>query len=571
MPHPLLLPSDIGSQLWQPELHPLTVRVWFTGRSRIQTGSDPGGGPIFSGAYYNVADFDLGPRRSADDRLRISLSKPVIPGIGDEVNASEIQIGLINTDHAIATVQGGAILDPAAIESGRIGIEVEFPGTSQILQYYSGRITGHPEESAGQTTLSVRDAMWEIIKRPVLFEDIGQDTYVNGGSLFNNPYTVNIGNSLMSLYDGYVLWNEAAELITTVTNTSNGAINLTNIGIATGAKLGKYTLEFIDPVAFRVTYPDSQIFTGNRNQNFTSQHITIDSAWWLGTAEPGVKIEWQVYWTASGNPVTLAINLLIKGWLQNYGSIPAINAPPASMPIKWASFKLAEAVFADYKVFVSETNKSNDVWKRVAGSRPLSYLNLAQKILSHVGCTIGIDLAGELVCQHPFLFDETIYELTDESAIISHSVKPEKKYNYLRWQYGYNDQASNFGVEAPATDLRYDPDSEPEEFVSSFPYYKSAVSFEEMESIKDIYRRRFFNQQIFINAKVTPSFGLAAMPGDHYRLKTTTQPILNKWVEVVEVSKGINDDGDLVMIEVQDPEGPAPKFCAYKLCAPMVY
>jgi len=580
MPHPFELNLNLRTALakMSGEIIP---RILLRARTKKNIGVPPA---VIIGDDYEEIFFDVSDRLHKEGQVRTTMSKPILPTNDNNLFVtSKISLPFLNPDKFFAATQSGAILDPASIELAELFIEAEITGSTDTIDIGRWRVSDIPAESKDRTILSGRDNLYNLAKESVLFEYFGkinkeiQDTYVNGqGNLINKFVTIITTHGEAKYYDGYVFFREDAEVTPAITNDKASQLELTNLTIKNRALLGKYTIEFRDANSYFVTHPDGTTLEGVLTSIFDSDSITIIPEFWggfdLATLVPGdqlsgidVKIEFNVFNSQSGNPITLVKNIIEKAFKDNWGEIPTF---PLDLPVDWVAFDRAERIFKAYEVFVSETNE-NSKFERVPGNKPLNCLQFCQKILDHVGCSLIHNLSGEISLKLPYLFDDPIFEVTDDTAIMEHSVIGNvRRVNNVTFQYGYNAYNDNYGAALPVVDIRADDTREKEPETFSFPYYKAGTSDNKMRWLRDLLMNRIITSPVQMSLKLLPNFGIAAMPGDRVKVVTSTQPIMSIYVEYYNVSRIVASDGTGLVkaFKIQSPEGKEPVFCTFLLC-----
>jgi hypothetical protein len=293
--HILELPANVRDELFTTAVAPMQVNVLMTTKAKTVTGYDPDGTPQYSTTYSSVT-WPLTNRLRPNRKISLEYSKPYLPLDGGDniIKAGRVVLDLTNTDEAFALEQAGAILSPNSLEQSRVNLELNVNG--QQFPLFRGKVYGGPGEFRGRTTIVIRDVLWSCAREAVTFErfDPSQSTYMAGGSLNANP--VSAGGA--EYYDAITVWTQDAVPATSVTNENAEEVGITRINVANGAKLGKYTIEFLSGGFFNMTYPDNTIPNGTLTQNFTSPYVDIpQSAWIVPNAQilGGKRIEFFVY------------------------------------------------------------------------------------------------------------------------------------------------------------------------------------------------------------------------------------------------------------------------------------
>jgi len=584
MPHPLDLTGDLKEILFNNVVQDLKTRVWFKGRARVATITN--GFPVFTGGFQDVF-FELSNRVLGD--ITLSLSRPFLPLQGSEnsIKATQIKVQVQNTDGFIATTQDGAVIDPDSIEGGTIYVSLGFDSTLDEFDLFTGRIIGLPTEERGKTIFQVRDTIWEGIKTPLQFENYGningkiQESREVNGALINTVVTLENPRGFdYEALAGYALYGEDATIITAVSNSDVDTIGLDKLTIKNAADLGRYFIEFVDDTEFRVTHPDNTILYGNIDDDFESDFLLIKAVDWdakvakavivgldtetIFVASREVKIEIQVYWSASGNPVSIIKNLIEKGLAQNWGDEPGLGATTSNQRVAWSTFDELEVRFDGYEVFVSVTNGDNKVFERRAGNKPINAITLAQEVARHIASAIVIDNNGMITISGPFVYDSTLHPLDDDFAIMKHKVTGIKRSNFVITKYGYNDLANTYGLDTENQDLRQNTDIEFEELTFSFPFYKAGINDNQVQLVRDLFIDRIVRNPVQIEATIKRNFAITMIPTDRFQLDTATQPKLSGIFEVFKIGKGFEKEGKATLFKIQDNQIPEPKFCTFQ-------
>ncbi|NIV12883.1 MAG: hypothetical protein GWN62_16860 [Aliifodinibius sp.] len=602
MPHPLELPVQAQiDALYRMSIGQIKPVVRFIGRALEVTGTHPGGAPIFG---TNYVDIDLDISNRVRGKITVSMEKPRIAN-DDETGivVSEIGLDIINTDEYFAVTQTAAILSPADIDNAEIQIFARLEGVTDVVPIYRGRVISRPVESRGLCQFRIRDIGWNIIRKPMLHEFIDRIpvTILPGGgvqypgnavsvvgqqgidvddfNLLSSERRVTTPNGYIAFYSGIVTFSALGDPIVDVTNNDPSKIKIRTINIKNKAKLGRYKLLFDGKHSFTLTYPDNSTYSGNLFEPFTSPAVDIPLAAWAlsninyttGTfLQPsfdvdarGVEIEFQVWYTVSGNPGTIIKNLIEKGLAENVGTLPNTGSgtnPYTQLRVDWPTFDEMEKRFADICVFVSETNKDNSVWERKTGNQPVSWLRIAQRVADHVASFIVIQPDGLITVKLPYIDDTTIYDLTTEEAITAHTINPVDQFNYLSVQYAY-DHSNNAYLVSADKDFRTFPEYEENRITVNAPYFKGGVSKRQAEWLRDTLARHYYPTQVSLNITVTPQMGLTLLPGDKVQLISREQPRIETYAEIRKVDKTIGGTCNIEATPIDNPEGAAFTLC----------
>lgn len=570
--HVLDLPATLRDELFTHSPGPIVPVVTVETLVKKNTGLNPDGTWSFGGPFTSEM-WDITDRINVKGKITLTSSKPVLPLDGSEniIKAGRVVLQIINTDTHFAVEQEGGIISGPGIESGTVNIIASLnhdrPGASLLgpilLPMFRGKIYSRPEEKFGETVLEVRDELWDVVKKPITYEQFGpnQRTYFSAGTLVSTSEAV----AGVDYYAGVSVWGPNATKLTSVINQGSDVIEVGEIVVKNGAKLGKYRIDFQDGGAFIITYPDNLQFTGTTTANFTSQFIDIPaSSWFVATNPIGKRIEFFVYKTMSGNPVDIILNELEKAFKGNYGSAPSA---PGVLPIDYSSFNAARSYFSGTTVYVSETNKNNTVWLKRKGKKPLNTLQMCQKVADHIMSQIVIDNFGNISLKSPFRGpNETIHELTDSDGIMAASFLPVRATNFYKFQYGWNDMSETYSSFIPK-DERVDPlTDEIEEVVIYLPYYKSGVNDAEASNIAEAMMTRILRSFTRISLKVKPQFALPMKAGDRIKVKTESYPIMELTVEIYDANVDLGGVGVFKAVKIPDIIEEPTTFCEGQFC-----
>lgn len=576
--HLYQLPVALRDALLSSAIAPMRVVAMFSAYSKAVLGYTPAGEPIFTTGYPMTVWVDVD--RLSNAPVTISRQKPILPSDGQSENlptASEVQLQFINTDGYFSATQLGAILDPSRIEQAEVMLYVQVgDDTATRMPIYRGRVIGLPEESAGITTITIRDSLYGVIREPVLYEKFSQQqqTQVVGqgyaASLQNGVSVIGPVGDQATFYDGIVSWSEDGQPLTSVSNSKPDDITITKVVIGNAALTGKYTLEFMDPTNYRVIYPDNEILTGTIGADYpvgmTNHSIAIPASSWIVTGDPtGAKIEFYVSYVFSGNPFTAMMNIIEKGITKAWGTAPTFSS---ALPVDWAAFTAARAYFTNWKVYVDVTNKDNRVWSKRKGARPLSCLQLAQRIADHVGCQIIIDNYGLISIAVPGIYPDLDLKIRDDGqqpAVMAVSINAQERSNFLKVNYGFSNINDSFSSHR-IVDNRSSPNDEIVEYVINFQFYKQNVSTYEVARLSQMLSDRILKSFTRLTLKLKPNWGMSLIPGDRFRLITSQAPKLDMFVEVYKVDATIGGEVVVGCIKVSPPGAPSSNFCEVKFC-----
>lgn len=577
--HLYQLPVALRSALLSTAIAPMRVIAQFSAYTKVVIGTTPAGDPIFSAGYPLSVWLDVD--RLSNAPVTLNRSKPILPSDGQSENlpmASEVQLQFNNHDSYFAATQIGAIFDPARIEQAEVMLYLQVgEDVATRMPIYRGRVIGLPEETAGTTTITIRDSLYGVIREPVLFEKFSpnQQTQVVGqgaaATLQNGTASIGPVGDTVTYYDGIVSWTEDGQPLTSVSNSKPDDVQFTKVVISNGALTGKYTLEFQDASTYRVIYPDNEILTGNVATDYpgvgiTNHTISIPASAWIVTGVPtDAKIEFFVSATFRGNPVTAIMNLVEKGLTKAWGTQPTFSN---ALPVDWAAFTAARAYFNNWHVFVDVTNEDNKVWSKRKGAKPLSCLQLAQRIADHIGCQIMIDNYGLISISVPGIFanpDLVMRDNGQQPAVIACTIDAQERSNWIKINYGFSNINESFSSHR-IIDNRPHPNDEITEYVVNLPFYKQSVSTYEVQRLGQLLSDRILKSFTRLTLKVKPNWGVAFVPGDRFRLITSEAPRVDMYVEVYRCDITIGGEVVLGCIRIAAPTEEFASFCTAVFC-----
>lgn len=525
--------------------------------------------------------------RLLDSPVQLSASKPVLPNDGQAENlprATEVSLAFNNTDTHFATTQVGAMLEAGLIEQAEFQIFAQVDGQTGLLPLYRGRAVGLPQEEFGRTIVTIRDSLWDLVRKPVLYGKLGQgqQTQVVNNTLVHSTITIGTGSSQVELYDGIVAFAEDGQALTTVTNTDPDKIVLKRIVLNNGALPGKYTIEFTSSTQFKVTYPDNEFLTGSITTLYPGALNPVNIApgdWEVQQvpdpnnpggptipADPkGTTIEFYVSTVMKGNPVAIIELLLEWGLTDGWGNTPV---KPATLPVDWQAFADVRQAYSGFTVYVDSTNRDNSVWLLKRGSKPQNILALCQQIADHIGAQVTVDNFGWISLTAPGVFPRQAHLLSDAyptPAIEELRIVAQERSNYFLFKYGFNSVSQNSAA-VRLYDERVQPTDEKVEQVINLPFFKQNVNLWEVESISGVYMDRILRSFVRLEMRVKPNWALAIVPGDRFHVVTTQPPVVDMYVEVYSVDKSLGGIGIVRAVKIEEPRVEQATFCTSRFC-----
>lgn len=569
MPHIFDLHPWFATLLSRSANPPIQPRILVQGRAKLKTGEAANGQPIFGTTYHNVT-FEVTSRIAAP--INLSNSRPIYPTgqLGDNLTATEVQVVLTNPRREMAVTQGGAIIDPDSITDMKMYVNARIGDIDALyLSYvlYRGAVVGRPLEEFHKSTFTIRDVSWSAIRQQVVFERFGvkqRTVYTPGVGLSNSPYWWSPGvpaGREVKWWDAIAVFTENGQLRTSVSNSKPDDISIREITTKNGALLGKYALEFVSNTQFRVTYPDNQVFGGDISTDFISPYVDIPAAAWVATGNPlGAKIDWNAYYTVSGNPVTIIMNLIEKALLEGLtvGSVPSFFP---SLFVDYANFLALEQRYKHHTVYVSETNPDNKVF--TGDGKPFNWMTLAQKVADHINCSLVVTQSGELTISSPRTSAATVQTISDSDWITSAQIEAVEVGNYFVIKYGQNPVSKAYGGQI-TIDRRTSTSEAIVKTEIYLPYYKVEVSDSVMESMADEWLQRILDGYTRLTVKVTPAFGIGAAVNDIYNVNIVTQPSISGLFQVYSVDKFIGGECTLKLVKYTSLA--ASSLCNFDIC-----
>jgi hypothetical protein len=602
MPHLLELSAAIQNLLYRPATPALSPKVVLYGRAKVSLSVNANGSHNFSSDYRPVT-VDL-TNRLSDTPIRLVTKIPGIPtGKGNSAQGSNVTVSLLNTDSYLATTQDGAILDPDSIRNMKMKISVTFGG--QEIQLYEGRAIGHPEESRGETIFTLRDAVADMIDKPLKFENLDQlqSTSYAGGIYTDSYYEENQAR----FHAAYTRFDYRGLSVASLENSGSdiGLLNIDFTGpeiLTRSLDLGAFQISFLNETNFRLSGPNVPDYYGSILGDFLTPFCKIRASDWVVNGDPtGTEIKFQTYYTASGNPISLMKRMIEHAYLGTWGNTPT---QPAFLPVDWATFDYLESVYSGVTVFVSETNDNNSVFAFTSTNKPVSVKNVLEKISEHIGCYLTIDTQGRITLTNHYLSPGDLVPTLNSDMIKTHKlVGGLVRYDGIQVSYGFD--GSDGSPASEYTYLRdtiqeYDPtqayiagaivrfsgvfyqavaDNPAGVFVLeswevyhsaiyslSFPYYKTGVSDQRIQHLTCHFLSKVFTQHEQITCDILPNIGIALKAGDRVYLQLNQQPKRTIYAEAIRVSQIVGGDVVATFQRIDQPVRPETR-CVGNWCS----
>lgn len=571
--HPAQAPAAIAPILWR-GMAQIKARVWITAHTRFVTGVNGAGNPTFGSTF---AEYQWEVTPALLNAPRISLERPqYITAESDGMRVTECTIELFSENGQLAATQDGAILRRNDLEQARVNIYADVGGT--LIAWFSGRISGMPEERAGVTTIRATGFDWECLRKPVKYENYGvvyqglvnssqQAVYADSGFRTTAAH-IPVLSSHVCVEHGITYFDGGGRQAPNVTQSGGEGIALLQIDLKNSIDCGIYKITFRDAKNYTVTYPKGQNMAGiitanlgytyNGNIPVLTGDIGIRPEFWEGEDGTGAAFEFRVSWAASGNPVAIAFSLIEKGLNDSWGQLPT-GLAKMDIPA-WAA---AIRRFESFTVHVDATNKDNSVFENKRDSLPLTVAQLAQRILDHVGCSLCLNINGEVSITLPYLDDVPVYPHSTADTITEPILINASDYltNYVTVQYAWNGQS--YGASNPPMDLRINPQSQIVEKVISLPYFKAGIGRRFAQWAAETFVRRFMGTQVVVSYGVHAGAGLLAQAGDRITIESNTLPRLDGIAEIFKVDKecGTEQGSRITAHLIQSHEGPRALIC----------
>lgn len=593
MAHLLDLSPDQRDELISLGVAAILPRVILSGQMKGSVSTNAAGVVTFS-PNYQTSEFDV-TKGIRNNRLVIKLQVPVLPTQnGRSSQAGDVQVQIDNTVHYVATVQEGAFLDYNNLQDLEFTITVECGGMTP-LPIYRGKVIQQPTEEEGLTTFQLAPTIWDILDVELVLEkatggDIETVFSVDPttGVITNTTYT----DPLLRVehFHGIVTFDEWGQSRAAITNDSAEKIDLTQVdfsdytepltGITYYPLLGKYTLEFFSETGFQVTQPDNQVFTGNTALDFTQGYLSIPATAWNILSDPtGAKLELFAYYTVKGNPVSMVKNLLYKALSGNWGY--DFSADPA-LPVDWSTLATLESMYDGTTIYVSETNRDNEVFSPHTPDKPFRIRDFCQKILDHIGCQLTFTPEGKLTVNSSWylLPSQQVRQYTSSQLssgtqrAASHRIfGGNPRFDAMIIRYGLNAYTGNY---AGKYEFREGVRTKYNSLSAAYDYYKSGIHDFDIAGMDSRTWAVVKKSDIRLEMSLLPNWGLPVNIGDRFSVSFTVQPILpntanglGEFWEIYDINKPI---GDVVKVQAKAiPEPVAIKrICEFVICTNVI-
>jgi len=493
---------------------------------------------------------------------------PYIPTTdGKDTTASNISLQIDNVRNILGAVGAGTIINIDNLYNSKVEIYLNFGEGVPDLAYYFGEII-QIEESKGSTILEIRDSSYTIFKRANLFAPARWAIYYRAlsGAIVNNPITFTPSFAFpfrnYIIYHGLCRFDADGNLETTVQGIDTTIfdvriINFTYPPFSSDAPLlGQYTIEFETSTRFRVSTPNSQEYLGDIAVNFAQGNLSIPSNSWIiidSAAMPGQKFTFYNSYVVSGNPISIVRDLIFRAYSNDWVQP---NPVYGFAGVDWDGLLYYEMLFKNTKVYITETNKDNNVFLPLssASDNRLTCKRIIAKILSHVGCQITFDNQGRVSINTTWYSDgrKLIWQLGSihsggTTQKDSHSTSVGKPIRFLRVLYGYDilNTNRNFLAQKLQGQVIVNDKDRQEVVEIGFEYFKKGLSKVLIDSkIAPLLWNVTKFQHIKLSAEILPNFGVGLMCGDKFIAdfsEGVVLPNLEKeiqYFQIINVSKG---------------------------------
>lgn len=569
--HPSEAPLNIQNILWGGN-GTIKPRVYIRAHTLTVTGVDGAGNPTF-GTTYGEYIWEM--TAALIGNPRISLERPKYTTTdGDGMRQTECTLELSSLNGRLAATQTNGILRREDLEQASVYVYADIGGVQ--TSWFQGRISGMPEERAGVTVIRATGFDWECLRQPVVYENFG--VVYNG--LFNSSQQavwadqdfrptaarIEVLGSHYCAHHGITRFDGGGRAVESIKKTGGPDIHLLQIGLKNGIKLGTYTITFRDAKNYTVAYPDGQSFAGvitstlGYSSNVLVGDIGLRPEFWEGLDGTDAVFEISVNWSAVGNGICMAFNLIEKALRSTWGTLPTSLA---RMDIP--AWTAAARRFESFTVHVDATNSDNSVFEQKLDNIPMTVAQLAQKILDHYGCSLRLTNLGEVSITMPYLDDVPAYPHDTTNTITGDGIRIEASdylFNYFTAQYAQT--GSSYGATTTPIDTRINPTALIVEKTISLPYFKAGIGRRFAQWAIETFVRRFMRSQVTINYNVHAGVGLLMQTGDRVTIESNVLPRLNGIVEVYKIDKecGTREESTVTAQVIQSHEGPRVVVCS---------
>lgn len=610
MPHILNMPLAFQEKLNRPNTSLIKSRILLYVEGYEITGLEGGEFQYDTSGRENHC-FDVS-KAVKNDKVVISKTIPELPtfdGSGSITQYSNLKIQLqkmygdfwqyVGQGAGITKLMGSSVVVEAVMD--------DMPN----LQLFKGTIKTAPEEEYEHVTFDIRSSMWDIVGKELQTNQYNTDAYTIYGSgilteVTNNYIGVSTPDQRLIYHHPIITFNELGQSKTIIKASDAANVDMLHVNIMYDktARLGKYTLKWLSPTQVTLTTPTAG--------TITITHPSINASGVLGlTLTPtqqntigifsleiyinnpvapspytdiaGKTIDFWLAYTVHGNPISIALDLVIRSITGNWNTASAVVLDPV-LPINYSIFQEMELLFNFTTLYVSEWNDSNDVYSYKNDSKPVQSKNIIQKVLDHIGCQLTYDSEGKISINTNWFYNDTnpLWRLGSIHCGAkgnlfspSHSLKTAKEYKRMELFYGYNPMTKN----AAGKIIKFDPDAlvgiygvndKPSTYTITLPYYKAGISDLIVNAISEYLWKWVKVSHIRLTASVLPQFGLSLDVGDKFIADFTTSPILpntdkgiGKFFMIFGITKNVAGEVQIECIATPEPITPAHWCEAY--------
>jgi len=584
MPHVFDLDPIQAQELVSPGLDAIRAKVELTTESlpEVSTAAD---GAITFGATYVPVTLDV-TELLRNSYVVIKNEIPPMPTTDGQANQQgSVTIQIDNTARYWGVLQAEGVLDGNVIQDSIIEINATC-GPMPELPMYKGKVVETPEEEEGKTTFRTKSILWDVIDVPLVLErsedgDINPDLFVKDSGFNYTSYEANN----VKYYHGCTTFDQFGRVVASVDNDSPDKVYIKEIDLhvddeGESVPLGKFTITFISWDTYVLTQPDGRSFTGSPFEDFTGGFVTIpETAWemqgitvttpfgtsFTPTVDPvGTNIEFNTYYTASGNPWSLCKNILYKALSDEWGEAPA---EPSTLPVDWDAFTHFETRYPQ-TIYFSETNKENEVFSPNVEEKPKRVKDILQKILDCVGCQLTYTPDGKVSCVST-MYPDKDYVLREYNSShlssgndrkASHSIFADgPKHDRMVIRYGKNPITDDYASREVEVIVGKTLDKFNTYEVAT-DYFKSSVSERFVKRLSRLLFPMAATSNRRLKMSFLPNWGLPMRPGDKFEVDFTTQPVLpntrtnsGRYWMAYKVSVKIGNVVEVEAIEIDEP------------------
>jgi hypothetical protein len=555
--------------------------------------------------------FDISNNIS-NDKIVIQKSIPELPTFDGEGSLTQFGNLRLQAKKIYGEILGytgqGAIIKRLNDSSVEMYAMVE---NAPNLMLYKGKIRNSPSEDHDTVTYEVRPSIWDLINKELKtnqYNTSAQTVPLSGilTETTNDYIAVTSPYQRLKYHHPIIMFNEWGEIRTI--SQAEGSVDILKIELSEiyECSLGKHTLEWVNEYTVKFSTPSTGettlihtpiLSTGSGTITLPTLLmqetgiISIDY-YAINPQEPlpytqikGKKIEFWLSYTVEGNPISIALDLVLRAitntW--NTATAPILDS---TLPIDYDKFLELEYLFDYNTLWVNEWNRENDVFSYKKDLKPLQAKNIIQKVLDHVGCQLTYNSEGKISINTNWFFvgTEKLWKIGSFNCGAigskfegSHSISEGTIYKRMELFYGINDFNNNFQGKL----IENTPDAliginsvndKPKTYTVTLPYYKKGLSDIIVGVIKQYLWKWVQLSHIRLKATVLPQFGLTLDVGDKFIADFTTAPILpntdkgiGKYFMIYSINKAVGKEVEIDCIATPPPIYPY-FWCNAKWC-----